>query len=235
MSDALAAEVLARLGRVLPPDDGPYPLHEPAIGGNAWAYVKDCLDTGWVSSVGGYVDRFEAAVYGTDPCRVPRSRRSRHTGPARVPAARRRRARRARCWRRTRSSLAYGQRSFDYCGPVPHVVAAETTSLCVDAAALEAYLGAIASDRATVIASIAGPDGGSAPRSGMGIAADTDARPGRPGGGEPTRSAWLLIADGRGGPDARADRGAQVVTGRLAALNFNDIAIVTTVAEMVPS
>jgi perosamine synthetase len=34
-------------------------LHEPSFQGNEWAYVKDCLDTGWVSSVGSYVDRFE--------------------------------------------------------------------------------------------------------------------------------------------------------------------------------
>jgi len=35
------------------------PLHAPEFMGNEWAYVKDCLDTGWVSSVGQYVDRFE--------------------------------------------------------------------------------------------------------------------------------------------------------------------------------
>jgi perosamine synthetase len=35
------------------------PLAVPEIGGNEWAYVKDCLDSGWVSSVGSYVDRFE--------------------------------------------------------------------------------------------------------------------------------------------------------------------------------
>lgn len=29
------------------------------MGGNIWKYVKDCLDTGWVSSVGAYVDQFE--------------------------------------------------------------------------------------------------------------------------------------------------------------------------------
>lgn len=34
-------------------------LHEPEFAGNEWAYVKDCLDTGWVSSVGAYVDRLE--------------------------------------------------------------------------------------------------------------------------------------------------------------------------------
>ncbi|MBL9093925.1 MAG: LegC family aminotransferase [Planctomycetaceae bacterium] len=37
----------------------PIPLCTPVIGGNAWKYVKDCLDTGWVSSVGSYVERFE--------------------------------------------------------------------------------------------------------------------------------------------------------------------------------
>lgn len=35
------------------------PLAAPEIRGNEWNYVKDCLDTGWVSSVGSYVDRFE--------------------------------------------------------------------------------------------------------------------------------------------------------------------------------
>jgi len=35
------------------------PLSVPVIKGNEWKYVKDCLDTGWVSSVGAYVDRFE--------------------------------------------------------------------------------------------------------------------------------------------------------------------------------
>jgi len=34
-------------------------LSEPYINGNEWKYVKECLDTGWVSSVGGYVSRFE--------------------------------------------------------------------------------------------------------------------------------------------------------------------------------
>jgi len=35
------------------------PLSVPEIGGNEWAYVKECLDTGWVSSAGPFVDRFE--------------------------------------------------------------------------------------------------------------------------------------------------------------------------------
>ena len=35
------------------------PLCEPVINGKEWDYIKDCLDTGWVSSVGSYVDMFE--------------------------------------------------------------------------------------------------------------------------------------------------------------------------------
>jgi perosamine synthetase len=38
------------------------PLCAPEIRGNEWAYVKECLDTSWVSTVGAFVDRFERAV-----------------------------------------------------------------------------------------------------------------------------------------------------------------------------
>jgi perosamine synthetase len=37
-------------------------LSAPHIAGNEWQYVKDCLDTGWVSSVGAYVTKFENMV-----------------------------------------------------------------------------------------------------------------------------------------------------------------------------
>ena len=35
------------------------PLSVPNLAGNEWQYIKDCLDTSWVSSVGGYVNQFE--------------------------------------------------------------------------------------------------------------------------------------------------------------------------------
>jgi perosamine synthetase len=38
------------------------PLAVPEISGNEWRYVKECLDTGWVSSVGSYVEQFEAIL-----------------------------------------------------------------------------------------------------------------------------------------------------------------------------
>lgn len=37
-------------------------LHEPEITGNEWSLVKDCLDSTFVSSVGKYVDQFEAML-----------------------------------------------------------------------------------------------------------------------------------------------------------------------------
>jgi perosamine synthetase len=38
------------------------PLIVPEFRGNEWSYVKECLDTAWVSSAGSYVDRFEQMV-----------------------------------------------------------------------------------------------------------------------------------------------------------------------------
>ncbi|MCL6452135.1 MAG: DegT/DnrJ/EryC1/StrS family aminotransferase [Alicyclobacillus sp.] len=39
-----------------------YPVSRPALRGNERRYVLDCLDSGWVSSNGPYVERFEAAL-----------------------------------------------------------------------------------------------------------------------------------------------------------------------------
>jgi len=38
------------------------PLSVPTIKGNEWQYVKECIDTEWVSSAGKYVDRFEEDI-----------------------------------------------------------------------------------------------------------------------------------------------------------------------------
>lgn len=55
--DGLPARIVAALRTVA--GDRPVVLHEPEFAGREWAYVKECLDTGWVSSVGKFVDRFE--------------------------------------------------------------------------------------------------------------------------------------------------------------------------------
>ncbi|SDG53210.1 LegC family aminotransferase [Roseospirillum parvum] len=67
MSLDLAATVAA-IRAVVGPRPGPVGLHEPWLAGREWEYVKSCLDEGWISSVGAFVDRFEndlAAYCGT--------------------------------------------------------------------------------------------------------------------------------------------------------------------------
>ena len=54
---SLAQSVCQRIFKVV--GDRRVALHEPNFNGNEWLYIKDCIDTGWVSSVGSYVDRFE--------------------------------------------------------------------------------------------------------------------------------------------------------------------------------
>ena len=38
------------------------PLSVPSLNGNEWQYVKECIDTEWVSSAGKYVDLFEQKI-----------------------------------------------------------------------------------------------------------------------------------------------------------------------------
>src|SRR4051812_42262460 len=53
----LALQVLAAVKTVVGP--GPAALHAPQFAGNEWNYLKECLDSTFVSSVGKFVDRFE--------------------------------------------------------------------------------------------------------------------------------------------------------------------------------
>lgn len=56
----LADTILAAIQSVI--GANPAALHEPSFIGNEWRYVKDCLDSGFVSSVGKFVDKFEAGL-----------------------------------------------------------------------------------------------------------------------------------------------------------------------------
>jgi len=58
LATPLASAILDRLRQVL--GDRPVALHEPVFKGSEWLYLKECLDTTFVSSVGKFVDRFEA-------------------------------------------------------------------------------------------------------------------------------------------------------------------------------
>lgn len=54
----LADQVIAAIRKVV--GNEPVALHEPIFHGNEWRYLKECLDSTFVSSVGKFVDRFEA-------------------------------------------------------------------------------------------------------------------------------------------------------------------------------
>ncbi|EKD55010.1 MAG: DegT/DnrJ/EryC1/StrS aminotransferase [uncultured bacterium] len=58
----IADEILQRIKKVIAVKEQLVALHEPSFSGNEWNYVKECLDTGWVSSVGSYVDQFEKGL-----------------------------------------------------------------------------------------------------------------------------------------------------------------------------
>jgi aminotransferase in exopolysaccharide biosynthesis len=53
----LADQIVVAIRSVV--GEGPVVLHEPSFNGNEWLYLKECLDSTFVSSVGKFVDRFE--------------------------------------------------------------------------------------------------------------------------------------------------------------------------------
>ena len=55
---SLAEQIVEVLRSVLPPAQSTA-LHEPCFRGREEEYVRDCVTSGWVSSLGQYVDRFE--------------------------------------------------------------------------------------------------------------------------------------------------------------------------------
>ncbi len=120
-------------------------LHTPTFKGNEWAYLKECIDTGWVSSVGKFVDRFEAdlaAFTGTERAvAVANGTAALHIclllagvkpqDEVLMPAL----------------TFIATANAVTYCGATPHFVDSEETSLGVDATALRAYLTEIADTR----------------------------------------------------------------------------------------
>src|SRR6185312_2149945 len=57
--DVQIGQVVQRVADVVGRQTGPVLLHQPLIGGNESRYVQQCLDTGWVSSAGQFVNDFE--------------------------------------------------------------------------------------------------------------------------------------------------------------------------------
>jgi perosamine synthetase len=60
LSRTLAESVVCAIRKVVGTE--PVALHEPSFEGNEWLYLKECLDSTHVSSVGKFVDQFEIEV-----------------------------------------------------------------------------------------------------------------------------------------------------------------------------
>lgn len=138
-------EVVRAVRKVVPAERGRVGLHEPTFVGRESEYVLDCLNTGWVSSVGAYVDRFEAmlaeytgveyavaTVNGTAALHVALLLAGVEAGDeVLMPAL----------------TFIATANAVSYCGAVPHFVDSEEDRLGIDPAALAEHLGRIAERR----------------------------------------------------------------------------------------
>lgn len=131
-------KITAVLEEVLNKGEEPVSLHEPLFGGREREYVTDCLDTGCVSSVGGYVGRFEREL-------------TRFTGVKYAAAVASGTAALHLCLRL--AGVGQGDEvlvpaltfvatpnAVCYCGAVPHFIDSDFKTLGADAEKLEAYL-----------------------------------------------------------------------------------------------
>ncbi len=124
----------------------PVSLHEPEFGGREWQYVKECLDSGWVSSAGPFVERFEhalaaatgarhaiATVNGTASLHVCLRLAGVRSGEeVLIPTL----------------TFVATANAVSYCGAIPHFVDADPRTLGIDPAALERHLDRISTPSA---------------------------------------------------------------------------------------
>lgn len=141
VADAVLEAVRASIG------DPPRPvlLHAPDLRGRAREYVQECIDSGWVSSAGAYVDRIErdlaaftgaqravAVVNGTAGLHVALRLLGVEDGDeVLMPSL----------------TFVATANAASYCRAVPHFVDVEAATLGLDADALEARLDAVAESR----------------------------------------------------------------------------------------
>ncbi|MCE5181752.1 MAG: LegC family aminotransferase [Anaerolineaceae bacterium] len=132
----LAEQVVSAISAVV--GAGPVTLHEPSFSGNEWLYLKECLDSTFVSSVGKFVDRFEvelaaftgakyavAVVNGTAGLHIALKLAGvKANDEVLMPAL----------------TFVATANAVTYCGATPHFVDSEERTLGVDALKLRDYL-----------------------------------------------------------------------------------------------
>ena len=132
----LADEIVVTIRSVVGSE--PVALHEPTFSGNELIYLKECLDSTFVSSVGKYVDRFEneiaeftgskhaiAVVNGTAALHIALKLAGVMPGDeVLVPTL----------------TFVATANAVTYCGAIPHFVDSEEMTLGIDVEKLKTYL-----------------------------------------------------------------------------------------------
>ncbi len=129
-------QILGAIRKVVGP--GPVALHEPIFDGNEWIYLKECLDSNYVSSVGKFVDQFElslanytgakyaiSVVNGTAAIQIALKLAGVNIGEeVLVPAL----------------TFVATANAISYLGAIPHFVDSEESTLGIDVVKLREYL-----------------------------------------------------------------------------------------------
>ena len=135
-SSSLADKVLAAIQSVVGFD--PVSLHEPSFDGKELEYLKECIDSTYVSSVGKYVDKFEkdlttytgakfaiSVVNGTAALHIALKLAGVQSGDeVLLPAL----------------TFVATANAITYCGAIPHFADSEDSTLGIDVPKLREYL-----------------------------------------------------------------------------------------------
>jgi aminotransferase in exopolysaccharide biosynthesis len=135
-SSSLVDNVLAAIQSVVGFD--PVSLHEPSFDGNELEYLKECIDSTYVSSVGKYVDKFEkdlttytgakfaiSVVNGTAALHIALKLAGVQSGDeVLLPAL----------------TFVATANAITYCGAIPHFADSEDSTLGIDVRKLREYL-----------------------------------------------------------------------------------------------
>ena len=132
----LPEDIVKAIGSVIGMNKAP--LHEPFFNGNEWAYLKDCLDSSFVSSVGEFVNRFElelasftgakhavAVVNGTSALHIALKLAGVQEGDEVLTPA---------------LTFIATSNAITYCNATPHFVDSEENTLGINATKLREYL-----------------------------------------------------------------------------------------------
>ena len=135
-SNAFISQIIDAIIEVVGP--GPVALHEPRFDGNEWLYLKECLDSNYVSSVGKFVDQFEqslanytgakyaiSVVNGTAALQIALKLAGVNSGEEVLSPA---------------LTFVATANAISYLGAIPHFVDSEERSLGIDVFKLREYL-----------------------------------------------------------------------------------------------